>query len=213
MTIDNKKAQRYYNELSKQLTDPLQTRNKAKDFSEYDIGLMRRLSGREKTLLDLGSGTGLLINHLQEDFKSILAVEKYPEFSKFIDCSTNIEVVNADLLEFETADRFDVVSAFGVLNFFCGREAKQLYQKISRVMQPWGVFVLKHQMGIDADVVVEGWSEELQCDYFSEYRHVVREVKLLRECGFSVNEQLDIYPDEYNRFTNTRFFALTCSRS
>lgn len=213
MTINNKLVQRYYDKLSKNLTNPLQTRNKAKDFSKYDVDLLKRLSGQEKSLLDLGSGTGLLINNLHENFKNILAVEKYPEFSRFIDCSKNIEVKNIDLLQFETSNRFDVISAFGVLNFFSGDETVELYRKIIRAMHPDSIFVLKHQMGIKDDVVIEGWSDELQCDYYSEYRHVDRERAILRECGFNVDEQLDIYPDEYNRFENTRFFAFVCSCS
>jgi len=207
--MTNKKIQQYYDKMAKRITDPKETRNKALDFSEYDIGLMKKLSGKEKRLLDLGSGTGLLINYLYEDFGQIIAVEKYEAFSKFIEVKDNIEVINDDLLNVELESAcYDIVSLFGVMNYFNPDEAKKIYDKAYTALKPGGMIVVKNQFGLKEDVIVEGYSKELQTDYFSHYRQVDAEMELLKEIGFCDIEKIDIYPAKYNRWDNTHFFAL-----
>jgi len=207
--MNNKKVQQYYDKMAERIIDPKETRNKALDFSEYDIGLMKKLSGKEKRLLDLGSGTGLLINHLHEEFEQIVAVERYEAFSKFIEARDNLRIINEDLLEVELEESFyDIVSLFGVMNYFNPDEAKKIYQKAYAALKPGGMIVVKNQFGLKEDVVVEGYSQELQTDYFSHYRQVDSEMELLKKRGFRDIEKIDIYPAKYNRWDNTHFFAL-----
>jgi cyclopropane fatty-acyl-phospholipid synthase-like methyltransferase len=195
--------------MAKKITDPKETRNKAPDFSQYDIELVKKFSGKEKKLLDLGSGTGLLINHLHEDFEQIVAVEKYKAFSKFIEKKENIEVINEDLLDVEAKKLFyDMVSLFGVMNYFNTKEAKIIYAKAYGWLKTGGMIVVKNQFGLNDDVVVSGYSQELETDYFSNYRQVDKEIELLKEIGFVNIEKIDIYPPRYNRWDNTHFFAL-----
>ena len=211
--MGNEKILPYYNQLAKNISTPLATRNKSKDFSKYDIQLMKSFSGKDKTLLDLGSGTGLLINHLVDDFKKIVAVEKYPEFSKFISNTPKITVINEDLLKLDLPkdEKFDIISLFGVMNFFDSEEATTLYSKIKKYLKDNGLLIVKNQFGIEEDVIVEGYSEELKTDYYSEYRHVEKENDILKSVGFSKINVVDIYPPEYNRWDNTHFYALICS--
>jgi cyclopropane fatty-acyl-phospholipid synthase-like methyltransferase len=207
--MTNKRVQEYYDKMAKKITDPKETRNKAPDFSQYDIELVKKFSGKEKKLLDLGSGTGLLINHLHEDFEQIVAVEKYKAFSKFIEKKENIEVINEDLLDVEAKKLFyDMVSLFGVMNYFNTKEAKIIYAKAYGWLKTGGMIVVKNQFGLNDDVVVSGYSQELETDYFSNYRQVDKEIELLKEIGFVNIEKLDIYPPRYNRWDNTHFFAL-----
>jgi cyclopropane fatty-acyl-phospholipid synthase-like methyltransferase len=207
--MTNKRVQEYYDKMATKITDPKETRNKAPDFSQYDIELVKKFSGKEKKLLDLGSGTGLLINHLHEDFEQIVAVEKYEAFSKFIEKKENIEVINEDLLDVEAKESFyDMVSLFGVMNYFNTKEAKIIYAKAYCWLKTGGMIVVKNQFGLNDDVVVSGYSQELETDYFSHYRQVDKEIELLKEIGFVNIEKIDIYPPRYNRWDNTHFFAL-----
>jgi cyclopropane fatty-acyl-phospholipid synthase-like methyltransferase len=210
--MGNKNIIEYYNQLAKKIIDAKATRNKAKDFSEYDIALMKSLADKNKTLLDLGAGTGLLINYLIDDFKHITAVEKYPEFSKFITNTSKIDIINEDLLmlEFPENMQYDIVSLFGVMNYFSADEASALYNKILKFLNTNGILVIKNQMGINEDVIVNGFSEELQTNYYSEYRHIEKEIDLLKKIGFKKINTIDIYPPEYNRWDNTHFYALVC---
>jgi len=204
----------YYNKMAKNITSPIETRNKAKDFSEYDIKLMRRLANKNKSLLDLGSGTGLLINNIIDDFQCITAVEKYPEFSRFIKKSPSITLINEDLLNFTNTGGsvFDIVSLFGVMNFFDKVEANMIYKRVYNFVAKNGVLVVKNQMGINDDVIIDGFSEELNTNYYSEYRSVGSEIELLTKVGFVNIEKVDIYPSEFNRWDNTHFYALICHK-
>lgn len=206
--MSNKLIHDYYAKLASRIRSPIETRNKAKDFSKFDIEFMLRHADVEKTLLDLGAGTGLLVNHLIGKFKHIRAVEKYENFSKFIMRHPSVTVTCEDVLAFDTEERYDIVTAFGLLNFFSEAEAKLLLRKMFEFATPSGMAVVKHQMGVNENVLVNGFSEELGQPYYSEYRHVAREKELLMEAGFSHVEVVDIYPTEYNRWPNTHFYAL-----
>lgn len=200
----------YYEQLASEISDPRQTRNKSLDFSLFDIQLVKRFASDSYALLDLGSGTGLTINAVSDDFSEIVAVEKYSEFSKFIVKRPNMTVINSDLRHFQTDLKFDVITAFGVMNYFSTSEARLLYQRIRTWLVPTGTLIVKNQMGKWEDVIVDEVSLELGVRYFSEYRSVKHESVLLGDAGFSVEEVIDPYPDEYHRWANTRFLALVC---
>ena len=200
----------YYEQLASEISDPRQTRNKSLDFSLFDIQLFKRFASDSHALLDLGSGTGLTINAVSDDFSEIVAVEKYSEFSKFIVKRPNMTVINSDLRHFQTDSKFDVITAFGVMNFFSTSEASLLYSRIRTWLVPTGTLIVKNQMGKWKDVIVDEVSLELGVRYFSEYRSVKHESVLLGDAGFSVEEVIDPYPDEYHRWANTRFLALVC---
>lgn len=211
--MENKDVIAYYDKMASTIKTPTETRNKAKDFSQFDIDFMRDRSSKSKRLLDLGSGTGLLINHLFGYFKSITAVEKYPDFSKFIKPSAELTVVNDDLLSLTLDDsNFDIVSLFGVMNCFNDEEAKLIYNSIHQYLKPQGELIIKNQFGVNEDVTVSGYSEEIGTDYFSNYRHIDKEIRMLEACGFENIQTFDIYPAEYNRWENTHFFALTATK-
>ena len=206
----NDAIQEYYQQLARVISDPRQTRNKSLDFSAYDIELVKRFALEDSSLLDLGSGTGLTINGISEDLSEIVAVEKYPEFSKFIVDKPNITIINSDLRHFQTHLKFDLITVFGVMSYFSTSEASMLYERVSKWIAPTGTLIIKNQMGIHENVNVDEVSEELGVKYFSEYRTVKNESILLENAGFSVEEVIDPYPDEYHRWANTRFLALVC---
>jgi len=205
----NEKIFNYYDKLSKKADNPLITRNKAKDFTKYDIEFIKQFADKNKILLDLGSGTGLTINHLIPYFKKIIAIEKYKEFYKFID--KKIEVIESDIKTFDFNIKFDIATLFGVMNYFSYEEAKELYIKIYNSLDS-GVLIIKNQFGLKKDVIVDGYSKELNSYYFSEYRFIKKEINLLKSIGFKNIEVIDIYPKEYNRWDNTHFYAIVAKK-
>lgn len=211
-SLGNSNISTYYKNMAKKISNPLETRNNSPDFSSYDINFVMNFSNPNFRLLDLGAGTGLLINNLIDYFEKIIAIEKYPEFSKFICKSEKIELINLDILDYMPNQQFDVVTAFGVMNFFSAEEARIIYDKVFKSVLTGGTFIVKNQMGINGDVIFNGYSEELGCQYFSQYRHLDREIRLLEQAGFVVKERVDIYPEEFNRWSDTHFYALVCSK-
>jgi len=206
----NSKIHSYYKKMEQGIKNPEEIRNKAHDFSEFDIALVKKYASKNQTLLDLGSGTGLLINSLTEDFKKILAVEKYEGLAKFINRSKNIRILICDLLEMQITEKFDLITIFGVMNFFDKAQALKIYKQARQAIKKSGKLIVKHQMGVSEDVLVDGFSAELTETYYSEYREQSNEIKLISEAGFRVDQVIDIYPAKFNRWSNTHFYALVC---
>ena len=96
------------------------------------------------------------------------------------------------------------------MNYFNVNEALNIYTRVREMIAADGTLVIKNQMGTVSDVIVDERSKELETYYFSHYRSISHEQKLLESCGFKVSKVTDIYPDKFNRWDNTRFTALTC---
>jgi hypothetical protein len=96
------------------------------------------------------------------------------------------------------------------MNYFDSDEASYLYKKIINYLNENGTLIVKNQMGINEDVIINGYSEELKTNYYSEYRHIKKEMKMLQEAGFNSIDIIDIYPPEFNRWDNTHLYALIC---
>jgi len=163
-------------------------------------------------MIDLGAGSGLLTNKIAPLLHSVVAVEKFPEFSKFIKRSRNVEVINADLRGFKTSRSFDIALLTGVAQCFPKDEAKNIYKNTYQMLKADGVMLARTHCGLDGDVLIDGFSKELDTDYFAEYRYVHSEVELIRSAGFSTVEYFDIYPDSLNVWDNTRHFFFVCNK-
>jgi len=212
--MGNSKIDHYYSVLAEKATCQNVTRNKATDSSVLDSTLVLKYADKEKALLDLGSGTGLLVNRLFGFYKSITAVEKYIGFSKFIDYRKGINIINQDMLDpWQIEGKFEVITLFGVMNFFSKKEAENVYNMAYSFLKDNGIIIVKNQFGIECDVSVDGFSEELQTYYYSEYRHIKSEKKLLDVAGLHIKDVVDIYPADYNRWDNTHFYALICGKN
>ncbi|KFL35896.1 class I SAM-dependent methyltransferase [Arenimonas donghaensis] len=210
--MGNNNIRNYYDQLAERIESAEGTRNKAPDSSEFDAAYMREFAKPEGSLLELGAGTGLLLNRIMDGYRRVVAVELYPQFSRFITRANHVEVVTADLLTYDTEETFDVVALFGVMNFFSEGEATDLYRRVARWLKPGGKLVVKNQMGVAEDVMVDGISQELGTHYYSEYRTPGHEARLIEKGGLQVVRQDDIYPDRLNRWPNTRFIALLATR-
>ena len=60
---------------------------------------------------------------------------------------------------------------------------------------------------------ISSYSEEQKTDYYSQYRQVDKEIRIIKEQGFSNVLLTDIYPKEANRWENTHFYAITAELS
>lgn len=96
------------------------------------------------------------------------------------------------------------------MNFFDNAEAELVYLKCRKLINPYGILIIKHQMGKHDDVIVDGYSNELGRHYYSNYRSLQTEISMLQAAGFHVVETVDVYPDSLNRWQNTHFYGLIC---
>lgn len=210
--MSNDRIHDYYARMAETISDARETRNKAPDFSQYDIAYVKQFASADLDLMDAGAGTGLLLNNVSALFKSVLAVEMYPAFSDFITPRDHLTIINQDIRAFQTDKSFDLLIAFGLMNFFNIDEAAAIYRNFFTCLRPGGRLIIKNQMGRHETVIVDGVSAELGQSYYSEYRTADAESQLMTQAGFTIETIDAIYPDAFNRWPNTWFRAVVARK-
>jgi len=211
--MTNKKSLDYWITTANNASDPLQVKvNPINDHTQLDADFIMKYAGMQTEILDLGSGSGLILNKIYDKVGYICAVEPFKEFTKFIIDSKNIEINNQFLMDFNNDKQFDLITIFGVIQYFSEEEAVAIYQKYLSYLKKGGKIIVKNQFGIKEDIFIDGYSEEQQRDYFSNYRHLDKEISMLRKVGYKNIEVFDIYPPECNRWENTHFYAIVAEK-
>jgi len=182
------------------------------DMTDYDAAFILKFADINTSILDLGSGTGLTINKLYNNVKKITALDPFENFTKYIVQSPNVQIVNKTVLEFNPDTEYDLITVFGLMQYFNELEAKEIYKLCYTWIKPGGKIIIKNQFGVHQDIVISGYSEELKKNYYSHYRHLDKETALLEQCGFKNITIVDIYPPECNRWENTHFYAFVAEK-
>lgn len=185
--------------------------NPQNDYTTVDAEFIMQYANKNSEILDLASGTGMAISKYFEKIGHIDAVEVFPEFTKFIPKSRNISIYNESITAFTPSKKYDLVLMFGIVQYFNEDEIRNLYVKYKDCLKPTGRLIIKNQFGVKEDVNVSGVSEELNKAYYSQYRHLDKELRTLRSVGFNTDEVVDIYPAEANRWDNTHFYAIVAT--
>ncbi len=215
MTMNNTKALKFFENVAEKNPDnPLGIKLKdTNDCTKFDADFILKFVDNNTEILDIGSGTGLIVNKIYDKVKSIDCVEPLKNFTKHIVKSTNVKIINKNVFDFETSKQFDLITIFGVLHYFNETEAIKIYKKCLNNLKPNGRLIVKNQFGVKEDVTISGYSEEQKTDYFAQYRHLDKEVKLLEDIGFKNIQTFDIYPPEANRWQNTHFYAIVTDKN
>ena len=196
----NEKALGFFKNLTKHAKPETVKLAHNTDYTDLDAKFILKYATKESEILDLGTGTGLIVNKLYSFVGHIVCVESFKEFTQFIVDSENVTIVNQDLFAFETSRKFDIITAFGIMQYMNEQESFKLYSKYKEFLKPNGIFIIKNQFGIHETVNVAGYSEEQKQDYYSQYRHIDKEKETLMQLGFELVEIYDIYPKEANRW-------------
>ncbi len=212
MSEKGKNQSEYWGELSKRIVDPTETKNKKPDTSDLEIEFLRNYLKETDTVIDLGSGSGLIINKLLQYVQSIVAVEKFELFTKFIVDDPRMEVIHADLIGFKTRKQFDAVLMFGVAQTFYKDDIVDIYKNCYEMTKSGGRFISRSHCGLTEDILVDGYSEELKTNYFAHFRQVDSEIELLKNIGFKNIQKFDIFPDTLNVWDNSRHFIFVCEK-
>lgn len=211
--MNNKQTMDYWTKIAKNNPKAVSVKvNSINDFTSIDANFILKFITKNTELLDLASGSGLIINKIQPFVKSITAVEKFNEFSKFIHRANNIEVINEDIVKYTPSTKFDLITMFGIVQYFSTDEIVKIYDKFYPYLKDNGKLIIKNQFGIKDDVLIAGYSEEIGTEYFSNYRMLSKEIQILEKTGFIKIDTFDIYPPKFNRWQNTHFYAIVCEK-
>jgi SAM-dependent methyltransferase len=205
----NKQSIEFYKSLAINVTDA-KILKFSNDNTHHDVDFIRLFAKRNQSLLDLGSGTGLIINKLTNDFKDITAVELFKEFSDYIN-GDNIQIHNKNLIDFYIEKKFGIATMFGTAHYFNEKESINIYKNIFSMLDDNSVFILKNQFGVEETKTVTG-SKALGKEYFAQYRFIDYEIKRLKSVGFKNIVVHDIYPAKENKWKDTHFYALVCEK-
>ena len=178
------------------------------DYTKLDSEFLLKYISKDSDILDLATGSGLIIKNIMKYARSIVAVEKFTEFSKFIPKGKNVTIINADIVDYIPNNNFDLITMFGISQYFNQKEIIEIYRKYKKYLKTNGKLIIKNQFGINEDIIIEGYSKELKTEYYSEYRHIKKEIQIINKIGFKNIEIVDIYPPECNRWSNTHFYAI-----
>lgn len=205
------KSEKYWKEMSKNITDPSQTYNKRPDISIKDAEFIKKYVTKDDEIIDFGSGTGRVVNKILPYVKSIIAVETYRGLSQYIIDDPKILVINAKLEGFLIRKKFDIAISTGVMQYFPAENVVGLYTNLFEMLKKGGLLILRIHCGLKETVVVDK-SEEIGNDYFAEFRQVDEEKERLLKIGFSDVQVLDKAPEELNVWDNTRHFIFICKK-
>lgn len=211
--MDNTLSKAFFANMAKNQPDQKSVKiNSFNDYTQYDVDFILKYANQNTSVLDVASGTGLIINKLYDKVKDITAVELFTDFSKFIVEAPNVIVVNQDVAKFDTKKTFDLVTMFGIMQYFNEEESREIYKKYFNFVKKGGTIIVKGQLGVKEDVTVSGFSEELKTNYYSQYRYKEKEIEMIESAGFNNSQLFDIYPKECNRWENTHFYAIVANK-
>ena len=202
----------YWENLASKIKSPEETKNKRPDTSDLEIEFLKNYVDSNTSILDIGSGTGLIINKLLPFVKHIIAVEKFEGFTKHIVEAENMMVINSDLIDFKIRKQFDIILCTGVAQCFTRPVMEGIYTNMFQMLKKGGKLMLRIHSGLEEDVIINNFSEELQTNYFAEYRQKDKEIQLLNSIGYESIEVHDIFPDTLNVWNNTRHFYFVCTK-
>jgi choline kinase len=178
----------------------------------YDTALVRRHLVGDERVLDLGAGTCTLAQQLLDVAREVVAVDKFAGLLDKAPDNPKLVKVGHDAVDYKSAAPFDLILAFGLVNSLTPQEECDLYRRCYDNLVDGGCLLVKNQCGTSEEVVVDAYSAELKADYHASYPARERQRSLLAEV-FPVVEEVDIYPAELNRWSNTHFYAFVCRKA
>lgn len=202
----------YWESLSKKIENPSETYNKRSDMSVHDFEYLKSYISKDTDMMDFSCGTGQLTNKLIPEVNSIVAVETFEGFSKYVKDESNVLLINADIKTFKIRKKFDLIIIIGTTQFFNTAETLQMYKNCFDMLKDNGIMITRTHCGLEKTKTINSWSDELQAEYFAEYKHKEIEVSLYKKAGFGEITVDDNVHPSHNVWDDTKHFYFICKK-
>lgn len=178
------------------------------EHDRFDLAAISRFCVPGSEVLDLGCGTCVIANALVQQYHyTVHAVDYIPAFLAHAAHHPSLTTEAADIRHYCRVHQYDAVLLLGVITSLEGvDEREEVYRNCAAMLKPEGVLFVKAQFGIEDEVIVDGWSEQLGAHYRAVYPQLQAEVDLLQR--FFDVEVEDPYPSTLNPHQNTHFHYL-----
>jgi len=178
---------------------------------KFDVEFVNSYIPAGGVCLDLCCGTGMMTIEIAKKAQKVYAVDFNETFIKQIKDDPRIIKVVSDASDFCIDERFDVITIFGAIQYNTGNDVKKIYENCYRMLKEKGVLIISGQWGNKEKVIVDKFSQELQKQYFAEYRTINEETVTLNSIGFDT-ETVTILPERFNHYDNTHFSGIVAKK-
>lgn len=184
------------------------------------LGLLD-LDPDETEVLDLGCGVGRWTSALAPLCKSVKGVDFSPELlalarSEHEDLGhSNVELVEASVLDFDDDQDFDLVMLMGVLLHINDSDLERCVSRASAHVRDGGVLLSRESVGVEGRFeVVDEWSEALQSRYSAIYRTANTLIQAFESHGLGLRYSAPLFPDgaRLNPWPETRQWVFKYER-
>jgi len=190
------------------------SRHSLNDRIDYDLEFIKKYVNSNSKVLDLGSGTGILEEKIEDYVKYIKAVDKYQEFLDRTKKSDKIEFQKHDVSTYLDDKIYDLILLFGVSIYLFDQELINLINNCKKMMDENSVFIIKNQWSTSDEnyIVNKQYSDNNNNMYYGNYRAIIKMIELFQKENISY-EIIDIYPKQMNNYENTHEYAFVCKKN
>lgn len=169
--------------------------------------IQRRLPPHERgTWVDVGCGSGDLQKRLGRLYRFVIGIDAEPQMKRFWPTNSHSAFIASEIADLVLSVQADLATAFGVVTCIEGSDESRLLEQ----MREWSpLAILKHQVSLQAEKIVSGYSAELECEYWARYPNMTRQFDLLASFWDSV--EVITYPSQLNKHADTVHAAFVCS--
>ncbi len=160
-------------------------------------------------ILDLGSGAGILSRNIQKSGDTLTAVDFESDYNRFFLQSKKQKFIAMDVTDFKSEIKFDLILVHGVVTYLSKEEEGTLYRNILGLMGTGGTAVIKNQIGLEQEIIINLYSNDLEAEYSARYPfRNGQEHDLIFYFG---DIKTILYPERFNKFKETAHVAFLVS--
>lgn len=180
---------------------------------DFEEDVIEKLFAGRTSLVDLGSGPGLLSRKwvARNIDRRATCVDFEPKFAQNYLEESRVVFINSDVVEYRSNQVFDCATAFGLVTHLDKLQELHLYETLSGLLGPGGVAVVKNSVSIgEAEKVFRGFSISLGSEYVGRYPATCEQLERLKQ-HFREVEPIP-YPKKFKRFMDTEDLMFVCKR-